>query len=527
MNAKILASGAIALFILLPSLGRLSRATQRQVVTEPEAAMTTMVVQRPEFIILSPVERSAGGQNSVTFQWCIPGGPVTETYRYKIRLDKGTNACDSGIEEEFDVGTNTCLRADLSRSRYFDGVTVDFAIQATDSQNRQFCFSGRRFVINTQLSPSPPCPLSTVCPTIGNCTLTPIGIDETRNGALTITDCLSPIRPRGDGRPFADRYTFTAAAGQPIAIALNSSDFDTYLYLLSPSGTVLAENDNAAGTNSRILAGSGGLSLPTSGTYIIEATSYSPSHAGTYALSLARAVSTGSAASFSGTELAVESIAASFGQDLATATEVATAIPLPTTLAGASVRVRDSAGTERAAPLFSVAPGQINYLIPPGTANGMVDISVVRNAMVIAVGAARIVMVAPGLFAANANGQGVAAATVLRRRADGSEIFEPVARFDQAQNRFVAVPIDLGPQTDQVFLILFGTGIRHRSSLSAVSLTIGGTPAEVVYAGPQGQFVGLDQVNGRIPRSLAGRGEVDVALAVDGRTANTMRISIK
>ncbi|MGH9936234.1 MAG: hypothetical protein ACREAM_08310, partial [Blastocatellia bacterium] len=121
------------------------------------------------------------------------------------------------------------------------------------------------------------------------------------------------------------------------------------------------------------------------------------------------AVASVSAASFSGLELAAESIAAAFGQDLATATEAATSLPLPTTLAGASVRVRDSAGTERAAPLFFASPLQINYQIPPGAAPGAASVSVLRGETVIAAGAAPIAMVAPGLFAANANGQGVAA----------------------------------------------------------------------------------------------------------------------
>jgi len=238
-------------------------------------------------------------------------------------------------------------------------------------------------------------------------------------------------------------------------------------------------------------------------------------------------VTTVSAASFSGAELAAESIVAAFGQGFATATEVATSVPLPTTLAGASVRVRDSAGTERAAPLFFVAPGQINYQIPPGTVGGTSNISVVRGETVIAAGTASIATVAPGLFAANANGQGVAAAVVFRRRADGSESFEPVAQFDQAQNRFVAVPIDLGPETDQVTLILFGTGIRFRSALSTVTCNIGGASAPVSFAGAQGDFVGLDQVNVSLPRSLMGRGEVEIKFTVDGKEANTGRVAIK
>jgi len=239
------------------------------------------------------------------------------------------------------------------------------------------------------------------------------------------------------------------------------------------------------------------------------------------------AVASVSAASFSGAELAAESIAAAFGQGLATTTEAAASVPLPTTLAGASVRVRDSAGTERMAPLFFASPTQINYQIPPGVAPGAASVSVVIGGTVVAAGAAPITMVAPGLFAANADGQGVAAALVFRRKADGSESFEPVAQFNQSQNRFVTAPIDLEPDTDQASLILFGTGIRFRSALSAVTCNIGGSNAPVFFAGAQSGFVGLDQVNVSLPRSLAGRGEVDVVLMADGKTANTVRIAIK
>ena len=135
--------------------------------------------------------------------------------------------------------------------------------------------------------------------------------------------------------------------------------------------------------------------------------------------------------------------------------------------------------------------------------------------------------VAPGLFSANADGQSVAAAVVLRIKADGAQIFEPVAQFDAGLNRFVAAPIDLGPASDKVFLALFGTGIRFRSALSAVKAAIGGTDSEVLFADAAPGFVGLDQVNVRLPRSLAGRGEVDVAMSVDGMAANKVRVSVR
>ncbi|MGH9844828.1 MAG: hypothetical protein ACREEM_39430, partial [Blastocatellia bacterium] len=54
-----------------------------------------------------------------------------------------------------------------------------------------------------------------------------------------------------------------------------------------------------------------------------------------------------------------------------------------------------------------------------------------------------------------------------------------------------------------------------------------GVDAQVTFAGAQGGFAGLDQVNVRLSRSLIGRGEVDVALTVDGQAANTVKVCIK
>ncbi len=234
-----------------------------------------------------------------------------------------------------------------------------------------------------------------------------------------------------------------------------------------------------------------------------------------------------SAASFTGSPLAADTITAVFGNGLATTTQIATTVPLPVQLAGTTVKVTDGAGTDRNAPLFFVASGQINYLIPPGTIAGGATITITSGDGSIFTEGLRIANAAPGLFSASANGQGAAAAVALRIKADGSQSYETVARFDSTLNRVVTVPIDLGAESDLVFLLLYGTGVRGRSALSAVSLMIGGISAQVDYAGPQGDFVGLDQINVRLPRSLAGRGEVDVALMADGRAANTVKISIK
>ena len=75
--------------------------------------------------------------------------------------------------------------------------------------------------------------------------------------------------------------------------------------------------------------------------------------------------------------------------------------------------------------------------------------------------------------------------------------------------------------------LLNGTGFRSRSALTAVSVKIGGAVSQVVFAGAQGLLVGVDQANIRLVRSLAGRGEVDVELTVDGWKANAVRIHFK
>lgn len=241
----------------------------------------------------------------------------------------------------------------------------------------------------------------------------------------------------------------------------------------------------------------------------------------------ATTLSSVSAASLALGPVAPESIVSAFGEDLASATETAVSLPLPATLAGVSVLVRDSAGRERLAGLFYASPRQINYQIPAGTAAGEAAVEVLRGGVIVARGVAQVSSLAPSLFSANADGRETAAALVVRAKLDGSQTYEEVARFDEAENRFVSQPIDVGPEGDQVVLLLFGTGIRFRDPAAPVTATVGGEPAEVTYAGPQPEFVGVDQINIVLPRSLAGRGEVGVVVTVDGVTCNVLRIRIQ
>lgn len=239
-------------------------------------------------------------------------------------------------------------------------------------------------------------------------------------------------------------------------------------------------------------------------------------------------MTTVSAASFRGATFAPESLVSSFGAGFSTTTQVNTNAQLSTTtLGGMQVIVRDSAGIERLAPLSLISPTQINYQIPADTPVGDAMVIVTGENGATAAEQIRINAVAPGLFTTDGSGKGAAAGVLLRLKANGAQSYESLVEFDPALNRLVMRPIDLGPQTDQVFLILSGTGIRYRSSLSAIHGMIAGITTQVIYAGPQIGLSGIDQIQMRVPRDLIGRGETDVEVWVDGQQANIVKIKVK
>jgi uncharacterized protein (TIGR03437 family) len=234
-----------------------------------------------------------------------------------------------------------------------------------------------------------------------------------------------------------------------------------------------------------------------------------------------------SAASYFSDTLALESIAASFGTNMSGSTQVAVSTPLPTELGGTTVKVKDKFNVEWPCPLFFVSPTQINFQVPPVSALGSAEMTVFNGNVPVARGTIQVSAVSPGLFTANATGSGLPTAVVLRVRSNNTSQFEAIAQYDPGQNRFIPIPIDLGPVGDQVFLILYGTGIRYRGTLASVSVNIGGVENQVTFAAAQGGLIGLDQINVRLQRSLIGRGDVDVNLTVEGRAANRVQVNFK
>ncbi|HWQ36834.1 MAG TPA: M36 family metallopeptidase [Blastocatellia bacterium] len=217
-----------------------------------------------------------------------------------------------------------------------------------------------------------------------------------------------------------------------------------------------------------------------------------------------------SAASYRGDVISPDSIVAAFGTNLAVRTETAQTLPLPLELAGTSVTVNGVA-----APLFFVSPNQINFAVP-----GSPDIGESGEATVIvhtptgsyALGTVALAPSHPALFSADSSGQGEAAALATP---DGITYQSPP--FD--------VTLDGRPN----ILVLYGTGFRHAAE--AVTVRIGDRQARVLYAGAQGSFVGLDQLNVEIPQSLASINSaprrVELTVTFNGFETSRMYVTLR
>jgi uncharacterized protein (TIGR03437 family) len=120
------------------------------------------------------------------------------------------------------------------------------------------------------------------------------------------------------------------------------------------------------------------------------------------------------------------------------------------------------------------------------------------------------------------NSAGLAAAIVLIVGSGGAQSFQNIYQLSPS-NAVIAQPIDLS--AGQVYLELYGTGIRNATSVSA---TVGGLSVPVLSSGAQGQYPGLDQVNiGPLPASLAGKGQTNISLTANGQTSNSVNVTFK
>jgi uncharacterized protein (TIGR03437 family) len=219
------------------------------------------------------------------------------------------------------------------------------------------------------------------------------------------------------------------------------------------------------------------------------------------------------------TTLTVGSLGSAFGMNLAAAQATAPSAPWPVTLGGVTVQVRDSANVSHAAGILFVSPTQVNFQVPDGTALGVASILVNSGGITFS-GQALIATAAPSLFAIDSSG--IAAATAIRIVIP-TQMQSPVPVFICADPGAGCNLVGIDPGIDApVYISFYGTGIGN----GPATVNFGATAASATYAGPQGQFPGLDQVNVPLPLSLHGAGVVDVTVTVNGVTSNAVKIRV-
>jgi len=239
-----------------------------------------------------------------------------------------------------------------------------------------------------------------------------------------------------------------------------------------------------------------------------------------------------------GSPLAPETISAVFGEGMATGSISTPGTQWPITLAGASVIITDSQGVGRYSMLSYASPGQINFVVPSGTAPGPATVSVSAlattsvtppalgalppdvSAGVVASGTITVDGVAPGVFALNS--ANLAAALVDFVSGQQQSI---IGDFQLSGGAIVPSPIDLSQGPNGTILELYGTGIRYASP-GTVQVTFNGVTGTVQYFGPGGGFPGLDQLNVYIPSDPAVHGNVLVQVSAGSAKANQVYISV-
>lgn len=226
-----------------------------------------------------------------------------------------------------------------------------------------------------------------------------------------------------------------------------------------------------------------------------------------------------SATTYTSGPMAKGSIVALFGGDMTDVIAAASTVPPPTELGGVTVNINGIA-----AKLLFVSPGQINLFLPEELPAGAIGVQVnsTKPYQQTIFGTINIVSIAPGLFTANSDGTGAAAAAVIY--VTGSNQKYDTAATCLPGQLCTAKPIDLR-SADNVFLELYGSGMRFNSS--QIKAEIAGIEAEVTYSGAHCCFIGVDQVNVKIPKILIARGLVDLKLTVDGLSTNSIKIFLK
>ena len=233
------------------------------------------------------------------------------------------------------------------------------------------------------------------------------------------------------------------------------------------------------------------------------------------------------AASFVNDPLGPGTIVSIFGQNLSAeplsgGKGAEPPLPLPTELAGTEISLGG-----RPLPLLFSREDQVNAIVPyelTDRLNESLPLLVRRtDTLSFSISEPVFVMAArPGVFTQNQSGSGPGA---IQRHPDPELVSEtnPV----QADDAIIIYCAGLGEVTPAVISGEAAPGSPpFATTTQKVSVTIGGLPAKVLFAGLTPAFASLYQVNAVVPQGVAS-GEVDVEVSIAGQTSTVVTLFVE
>ena len=213
--------------------------------------------------------------------------------------------------------------------------------------------------------------------------------------------------------------------------------------------------------------------------------------------------------------LAPGSIASAYGGFGAVATTATTtASPLPTTLAGISVRVNN-----RTAPIYFVSQGQINFVLPVDTESGSQVVEVLNGATVIARGTVNVWEAFPALASSDTTptSQGIVqnqdfSINSQSSRARRGEVIQIYATGCGKSNPVTIdglAPVALSP------------------TVAKTEAFVANLPAIVQFSGAHPQFPGLCQINVIIPDQPFVVGQTPLFVTIGGIASNSVSVWVQ
>jgi len=274
--------------------------------------------------------------------------------------------------------------------------------------------------------------------------------------------------------------------------------------------------DNVAATASSLNFPAGGAVDASGDLYIVDWQNYLIRKVSFSGRPLISAGGVVNGASFAPAPIPVASgsILSIFGANLAAAVASAAEVPLPTELAGTTVRINGVP-----APLFFVSPGQINVQLPFEIAAGTATAVASTSGGSSAAESFNVAQTAPGVFQFS----GTNRAVVLNQDGSVNTPDNPEARG----RIIVAFLTGQGPVSPRVPSGQAAAADPLSRATQAASARIGGAAAQVVFLGLTPSFVGLCQANIEVPMSSTTGTEVPMFITVGGQSSNTATVSIR